>query len=459
MFTEHSYTIPGFYPAACSGIAVSDLDGDGRFEFFICCEQGPNRVLKWTGSQFRDVAHPMLADTKRQAIGAAAADFDGDGREELYVLNAASSHAPKYNADRLFDRLADGSWVDLFETVGNRPLQNRSPSRCVTAVDRRGTARYGFFVTNLTESSRYYEMSPNGLLADVAPALGVDLTAGSQGAWAGPLLSSRMDIVCVNGRGPHFLFANNGSGRFTNVASTLGLADTAEQGHGIVALDANADGYFDLCWGNWEGPHRLMVREAGRPFRNRTSPAMAYPSPAGTIIAADFDNDGQEELFFNCYGEPNRLFGRCPTHPGEWVMRDAGAAVEPDGYGTGAVVADIDGDGRLELLIAHAGNEDRPLSLYRGPVNNHHWLRVLPLTRYGAPARGASVALVAGGKQQIRVLDAGSGFGCQMEPVAHFGLGTSTRVDTVTVTWPDGSALTLETPAIRRTLTVPYPHG
>ena len=36
---------------------------------------------------------------------------------------------------------------------------------------------------------------------------------------------------------------------------------------------------------------------------------------------------------------------------GEWRQVDIGAALEADGLGTGGAVADIDGDGRLELLL------------------------------------------------------------------------------------------------------------
>lgn len=455
MFADHSHIIAVNPSAMYSGIAVADVDGDEQYEFFICNESGSNRVLKWTGSGLRDMASPILADPLRHAIGVVAADVDGDGREELYVLNSDSQQKNARHADRLFDQSPDGSWFDHFQHSHNRRLQNRA-SRGVVVVDRRGTGRYGFCVTNNDGPMRYYEMSQNGHLTDVASALGMDQIAGAQGIWSGPLLSSHMDIVCVNHYGPNRLWANTGSGRFANVASPSDIS--GEECRGIVALDANDDGRFDLCWSNREGPHRLMIREAGFRFRDRASPAMAYPGPLGTIVAADFDNDGHEELFFGSYGEPNRLFGPNAASPSDWDMLDAGAAMEPNSFCTGAAVADVDGDGRLELLISHSGSSGRGLSLYRGPVNNNHWLRIRPLTRHGAPARGASVTLNAGGKRQIRAIDAGSGFCCQMEPVAHFGLGHHSQVDTVTITWPDGSALTLENPGLRKTLTVPYPN-
>src|SRR5207302_1627375 len=120
-------------------------------------------------------------------------------------------------------------------------------------------------------------------------------------------------------------------------------------------------------------------------------------------------------------------------------------------------VADLDGDGRLELLISHGEAGAQPLTLYHGPANGNHWLRIAPRTRYGAPARGALVTLQAAGRRQIRTIDAGSGYLCQMEPVAHFGLGTTDAVESVEIRWPDGAIHTLHHPQIDRLLPVAHP--
>ncbi|MBV5335536.1 ASPIC/UnbV domain-containing protein, partial [bacterium] len=110
----------------------------------------------------------------------------------------------------------------------------------------------------------------------------------------------------------------------------------------------------------------------------------------------------------------------------------------------GAVAADVDGDGRLELILAHGGGHAAPLSLYRPTPNPNSWLRVAPLTAHGAPARGAIVSLWADGRRQRRVICAGSGHLCQMEPVAHFGLGTLQTVEQIEIQWPDGVAVTID---------------
>ena len=57
------------------------------------------------------------------------------------------------------------------------------------------------------------------------------------------------------------------------------------------------------------------------------------------------------------------------------------------------------------------------------------------------------------------MIDAGSGAGCQSEPVAHFGLGAVEEVEEVVVTWPDGAREVVRGPAVRAEIVVAYPGG
>jgi hypothetical protein len=64
-----------------------------------------------------------------------------------------------------------------------------------------------------------------------------------------------------------------------------------------------------------------------------------------------------------------------------------------------------------------------------------------------------------GGRVRVKGICAGSGYLCQMEPIAHFGLADTQSVDRVTVTWPDGTAVVLLNPGGNKIVTVPYPRG
>lgn len=453
MFTNQSQLLLDNPPHMNYGIAVTDVDDDGAFEFVVAGFGYPNLVLKWTGAGYVNIADAVLADEDRQAIGVAACDFDGDGLEEIYILNTDTFGGFKRLGDRLFD-YSDGEWIDIFSVPAYENIVNMIAGRSVACVDRRGNGQYGFFVANFGGPMRFYELDEDGILRDVAPQIGLNLITGGRSLIALPLVSRRMDIFAGNELGPNFLFRNKGDGTFEEIAAAAGISDPHENVRGVAVLDFNNDGLFDLVYGNWEGPHRLFLQVQRAKFKNVTPPEVALPSRVRTVIAADFDNDGYEEIFFNNIGQPNRLFG---FHEGEWHRLEIGDATEPSGLGTGAAVADLDGDGRLELLIAHGESGEQPLSLYHAPHNDNAWLRVLPLTRQGAPARGAVVTLRSGSRIQRRVIDAGSGYLCQMEPVAHFGLGKEQQVESVTVDYPDGARVKIDRPQPHQVLRIEHP--
>ena len=161
------------------------------------------------------------------------------------------------------------------------------------------------------------------------------------------------------------------------------------------------------------------------------------PSKARTIISADFDNDGYDEIFINNIGQSNKLF----------KVRENGVlesipllnAKLFDGFGTGAAVADVDGDGILELLISNGESFKQPLNLFKAKIEkNSSFLRIKPLNKYNSPARGATVILKSSLRTHAKTIDAGSGYLCQMEPVAHFGIRKGEADFKVTIKWTNG---------------------
>lgn len=453
MFLDCSSLIAGNEPRLSNGMAVTDVDGDGAFELVVTGYGMPNLVLKWDGARLVDVAGPLMADPAGCAVGLAAADVDGDGREEIYLVNCDRSTGPKDMADRLFACFGK-HWLDLLAQPENASAANHHAARSVVALDRLGRGRYGFAVATDGAPLRLYELSRRGRVEELAEEAGLDLIGSGRGLTALPLVSDRMDLVAVNDGGPNYLFRNLGDGTFEEIAEERGIVDSRPSARAVVALDSDGDGSFDLLVGTWEGGQRLYLQRSGGGFVDAAGPDLSMPGRVSTVVVADFDNDGYEELFFHLHGQPNRLFG---WRNDEWQELDLGDAAEPKGLGTGAVVADLDGDGRLELILAHGDGTPQPLSLYRTIATNHGWLRVQPLTPFGAPARGAVVSCTAGGRRQRRVVCAGSGYLCQMEPVAHFGLGSARTVEQVEVRWPDGTVVVVENPPAGRLLTVPYP--
>jgi hypothetical protein len=487
------------------GVAVTDIDGDGAFEFVVAGFGVANQAHKWDAAagKFTDIAigKPTLQDSSKKAIGVAACDVDGDGYEELYILNTdAYSGSTPMTSDRLIDRDANGVYSDLFLEAQNQNSANYVAGRSCACLDRTGNGRYGVVVANYGGPMRLFEMPDGGrTVIDKASDVGMAKTTGGRALVAGPLVTNKMDVFANNegwnGRRlagidegsdstspwrnstrlrvpattrrlahrQNFLFANDGAGAFDDVASQSGLLDAHNTGRGTALFDANGDGLIDIVYGNWNSQHRLYIQKQDpdgcRRFVDEAPPAMAISSPIRTVIVADFDNDGYEEIFWNNIPGNNRLFRKRPTDS-DWVQINIGDALETTGFGTGGAVGDFDNDGRLELVISHGESKAQPLSYFRptGGEGNH-WIRILPLTPSGAPARGAVVTMRAGGRTQLRAIDAGSGYLCQMEPVAHFGLGTMQVVEAVTVTWSDGAVQNLGSLAVDQLHKVSRPNG
>jgi hypothetical protein len=129
--------------------------------------------------------------------------------------------------------------------------------------------------------------------------------------------------------------------------------------------------------------------------------------------------------------------------------------MEADGYGTGAAVADIDNDGVLELLIARGESKEQSLTLYKAKVNKHSkYLRIKPINKFGAPARGATVTLLTNQRKHSKTIDAGSGYLCQMEPVAHYGIRKNEKDFKVEVRWTNGKKNLIEINSLNQTVTI-----
>ncbi|KAK2919260.1 hypothetical protein Q8A73_003631 [Channa argus] len=500
------------------GMAVTDVDGDGTFEVVVAGYNGPNLVLKYDPTQNRllniaidDSNSPYYAlrDQAGNAIGVTACDVDGDGREEIYFLNTNNAYSGQATySDKLF-KFRNGRFEDLLSDALNvrRGVANRMAGRSVACVDRKvskstlrlrifrfislislpfshvvvqkGTGLYSIYVANyasgnighhaLLEMDEAASDVTKGIIAlsDVAVEAGVNKLTGGRGVVVGPILSqSRSDVFCDNENGPNFLFKNNGDGTFSDVAKQAGVEDWYQHGRGVALADFNGDGKTDIVYGNWKGPHRLFLQGSDSKFRNIATGGFAAPSPIRTVIAADFDNDKELEVFFNNIAyrgnAPNRLFRVSRRTDADPLIEDlnVGDAAEPQGGGTGGTVTDLDGDGQLDLLLAHGESAQQPISVFKvtqGSSNN--WLRVIPRTKFGSFARGAKVrAFTNQSGAHTRIIDGGSGYLCEMEPVAHFGLGND-EVKVLEVSWPDSRTFTrsLQPGEMNSVVEVAYP--
>nr|XP_009943344.1 PREDICTED: cartilage acidic protein 1 [Opisthocomus hoazin] len=389
------------------GVAVTDLDADGDFEIVVAGYNGPNLVLKYDKARGRlvnvaedDRGSPYYALRDRQgnAIGVTACDIDGDGREEVYFLNTNNA----FSAVRASSPTAGIPWSPWSWVLGGWVLR-----RCRWP---QGSGRYSIYIANYASGN----VGPHALI--------------------------EMDVAASD---PH--------------------------GRGVALGDFNRDGRVDIVYGNWNGPHRLYLQSGGPGrvrFRDIATPKFSMPSPVRTVIAADFDNDQELEVFFNNIAyrgsSANRLFRLVRREHSDPIVEELnpGDALEPEGRGTGGAVTDFDGDGMLDLILSHGESMAQPISIFKGTQGtSNNWLRVIPRTRFGAFARGAKVVLFTRRSgAHLRIIDGGSGYLCEMEPVAHFGLGHD-EASSLEVTWPDGRvvARAVASSETNSILEVPYP--
>ena len=432
------------------GVSVTDVNQDGNFDFIVTGFGYLNLALSYeNGKLINIVNQKKFSDEFRRTIGVAACDMDKDGYEEIYFLNTDTYSGTKKYSDRLID-LEKGNFIDLFEIEKNQKDLNLTAGRSVVCVDRKGDGNYGVYVANYGGPTRYYEYNDD-IIVDKSVQLNLAKVTGGRAVVAGHIISDKIDIFAANERGANFLYKNE-EGKFLDVAYEYRVQDVLQNGRGTALSDIYYRGRLDILNGNWGGFHRAYVLKNDI-FEDIAKPPFDEPSRIRTVISADLDNDGYDEVFLNNIGEPNKLFRILENGLIKQIPLDVG--LEPDGYGTGAAVADIDNDGVLELLVSHGESWDQPLSLYKAKVDpDNKYLRIKPLNQYGAPARGATVTLISNLRKHSKTIDSGSGYLCQMEPVAHYGIRKNEKDIKIQIKWTNGKTKTISVKELNQTITL-----
>ncbi len=449
-FKNISNLLPDQSPRLSYGVAVTDFDNDGNDEFIVTGFRYNNLALGFNGESLENkITDNIFSDPERSTIGVAACDIDKDGSEEIYFLNTDTYSGMKVYSDRLLIN-TQNVINDLFEKEINQSELNLTAGRSVVCVDREGKGNYGIYVANYGGPTRFYEFIDNRIV-DLAASLGLDKVTGGRAVVAGHILSDQIDVFAANERGPNFLYFNQ-NGKYSDVASQMNVKDIYQNGRGTALSDILYRGRLDILNGNWEGFNRAYVLDKDK-FKNIANSTFDEPSKIRTVISADFDNDGYDEVFINNIGEPNRLYKIIENGVFEEIKLEQ--ALEPNGLGTGAAVADIDNDGILELLLSHGESGAQPLTLFK--YNNDEqrsFLRVRPLNIHGAPARGATVTLYTNERTHSKTIDAGSGYLCQMEPVAHYGIRDNENEFKIKIKWTNGDEELLEVENLNQTIIV-----
>ncbi len=157
---------------------------------------------------------------------------------------------------------------------------------------------------------------------------------------------------------------------------------------------------------------------------------------------ADFDNDGHVDLFHtNGYpdvderyaNDPSRLF--MANGDGSFSERAFSSGITHDSQGRGAVCADFNDDGRVDILVANNGKS--PTVYENATENDHHYLAI-DLVGIGAnqDAVGARVTVESDSGIQLQEVQLGTWYLSQGPTTLHFGLGTDDAVSSIEIRWP-----------------------
>ncbi len=468
------------------GVALLDVDGDHRLDVYLCnggpIEPGshqidpPCRLYRNKGQgHFEDITEHAGVPGPSYAMGAATADFDGDGRVDLFVTG--------WRDQRLYRNRGHGQFQDVTVAAG---LSSDLWSTSAAFADLDGDGDQDLYVANYLEfdagnpsycaapdgrrdycgpkdfpaqPDRLYRNNGNGTFTDVSHMAGIDHV---EGRGLGVLITeltgdNRPDIYVANDGTPCWLFANEGNLRFREVAEKAGVARDGQgqalAAMGIAAGDLDGDGHVDLAVTNFFDRTTVAFRaEAKRPgiYSDQSSwlgLAAATGQRLGFGIAiADLDADGRPDVVqANGHVLDRARLGIPFAMPTTLLHNTGGRFVdvarsacpwfERPVLGRGLAVGDIDDDGRPDVVI---GTLDSPPGLLRNDATAGKWFRLDLINRSGLPAIGARVRIDVGRKSQAAVVCSGGSYLSAAPPTLYFGLAGAPDVDRIEIEWPWG---------------------
>ena len=391
-----------------SGCGLFDYDNDGDLDVYAVqahplaldpeprpeAEDGRNRLYRndlvvgpdgTPGLRFVDVTDRAGVGDRGYGMGLAVADYDNDGDLDLFVTN--------FGPNVLYRNNGDGTFTDVSAAaLPEPPDRHWSTSASFVDYDRDG------FVDLFVASYVNFSLRENKICH----------SPSGRRDYCGP---QAFDPV------PDRLLRNNGDGTFSDVTTAAGIDRAYGSGLGVVCADFNRDSWPDIYVANDGNANQLWINEGDGTFTDRALLAGAAYNADGKaeagmgVSAADFDLDGDEDLFLShLLGEHNTLFvndgrGSFDDRTDDFCL--AAASWRYTGFGTEWV--DLTGNGYLDLFVANGAVKIvEEIALDPHPYGNPNLL----LVNRGPPGFGyEEVSALTGPALRLVETSRGAAFG------------------------------------------------
>ncbi|GAB2591958.1 VCBS repeat-containing protein [Spirosoma areae] len=481
----------------CAGVAVADVNADGWQDIYVChagLDNTPNQLFINGGKQpdgsvrFSEKAHTYGVDFKGFTTQAAFLDYDKDGDLDLFLL---THYHEKVNPNFPKVKVTDGSSPSsdkLYRNEGNGRFSDVSiPAGVTTEGFGLGVAMGDInqdgwpdmYVANdfayddnlyINQQGKFTESAHRFLRHTARFSMGCDVADFNNDSYPDILTVDMMpddnrrqklmgagtsndlfNLSLRQGYLPQYsrnmLQLNNGDGSFSEIGQLAGIHKTDWSWSALFA-DLDNDGWKDIFITN--GIPRDVTDNDFTAFRDAESQMTdgRYEVVRERLLKRVEELEPVDKPDFAFQNNGGR-------QPGDLTFTDQSRAwgLDKRGFSNGAVYADLDNDGDLDLVT---NNLNAPASVFRNrseQYNKNHYLRV-KLT--GRVSTGTKVRVVTGKLEQFAEYTPYRGFQSSQEPNLHFGLGQAVRVDTVEVIWPDGKRQVLTDLPANHTLTLVY---
>jgi len=473
------------------GLCVADFDGDGWQDiYFVNGRDLYDRGISVSNALYHNNGDGTFTDVTAHAgvpgtgygLGCVWGDYDNDGFPDLYVT--------QFGKNVLYHNNGNGTFSDVTDKAGIAGVASGTQfhgGATFFDYDRDGKLDLyvGGYVTLDANSPRYcdfvdvrtncppsvykgsaailYHNNGNGTFTDVTSAAGIYQPDGKNLSVAAVDYDDDgwPDLFVANDGVNAYLYHNEHNGSFTEVGLLAGMALTG-RGKTMAAMcmslgDYDNDGKLDLYISDFQKSSDHIWHNEGKGSFVEVSDEVGITVPTFNVLSFgggffDYDNDGWLDLFVanghvypeveqsaqkTAYKQINSLFHNDAKGKFVEVTKSAGEGFETPYVGRGVAFADFDNDGNVDLVVGNNG--DPPLLLHNGGGTGNHFVNFKLIgTKSNRDAMGARIRIKVGGVSQIREIYGGGSYLSQSDLRANFGLGKSTRIETVEVSWPSG---------------------